>query len=146
MPVLTGHVRIWNTYYRWFQSVAFLTRLNSPRSNRHHIPKRPGAEADYTAEEIAQAERALRHHEREDKARLTRKYATTARRRLYARSVPSTPATYKDIDKAKSGVNILPISRKATIPVADAISWRAHGRSPGRSAAPYSGLPRIIST
>lgn len=33
MPVLTGHVRIWNTYYRMVPKRCVLTRLNSPRSN-----------------------------------------------------------------------------------------------------------------
>lgn len=90
-----------------------------------HILKRPGAEADYTAEEIAQAERRFATMSEEDKARLTRNIIAGLRRgrRLYAGSVPSTPATYKDIDKAKLREHFA-YFLKAIIPVADEVGVR----------------------
>ena len=86
-----------------------------------HILKRPGAEADYSAEEIAQAHQRFVNMSEEDKARLTRNIIAGlpgAEEGYTLDQFRSHLATYKDIDKAALRENFAWFL-KAIIPVAE---------------------------
>lgn len=112
-----------------------------------HILKRPGAKADYTAEEIAQAHERFTTMSEEDKARLTRNIIaglSGAEEGYVLDQFHQYLERYKDIDKAALRENFA-IFLKATIPVAEEIDVRmaVHPDDPPR---PILGLPRIVST
>lgn len=86
-----------------------------------HILQRPGAEADYTAEEIAQANERFATMSDEDKARLTRNIIAGlpgAEEGYTLDQFRQHLARYKDIDKAALRENFA-VFLKAIIPVAE---------------------------
>lgn len=102
-----------------------------------HILQRPGAEADYTAEEVAQANHRFATMSDEDKARLTRNIIAGlpgAEEGYTLDQFRQHLATYKDSIKPRAKFRRLPESdypRRRR-------GWRTYGGTPGRSATPDS--------
>ncbi len=112
-----------------------------------HILQRPGAEADYTVEEVEQAQQRFSTMSDEDKARLTRNIIAGlpgAEEGYTLEQFRNQLATYKEVDKAKLRENFA-YFLKAIIPVAEEVGVRmaVHPDDPPR---PILGLPRIVST
>ncbi|WP_336818334.1 mannonate dehydratase [Cedecea sp. MMO-103] len=112
-----------------------------------HILKRKGAEADYSAEEIEQANRRFAEMREDEKARLTRNIIAGlpgAEEGYTLERFRAQLDTYKDIDKAKLRENFA-YFLEAIIPVAEqvGIKMAVHPDDPPR---PILGLPRIVST
>nr|CAC9200821.1 Mannonate dehydratase [Citrobacter werkmanii] len=107
----------------------------------------PGAETDYTAEEIELANQRFAAMSEEDKARLTRNIIAGlpgAEEGYTLDQFRAHLATYQNIDKAKLRDNFA-YFLKAIVPVAEATGVRmaVHPDDPPR---PILGLPRIVST
>lgn len=107
----------------------------------------PGAETDYTAEEIELANQRFAAMSEEDKARLTRNIIAGlpgAEEGYTLDQFRAHLATYQNIDKAKLRDNFA-YFLKAIVPVAEATGVRmaVHPDDPPR---PITGLPRIVST
>ncbi len=112
-----------------------------------HILKRKGAEADYSAEEIEQANRRFAEMREDEKTRLTRNIIAGLPGAEEGYTLDQFRAqldTYKDIDKAKLRENFA-YFLEAIIPVAEqvGIKMAVHPDDPPR---PILGLPRIVST
>lgn len=112
-----------------------------------HILKRKGAEPDYSAEEIEQANRRFAEMREEEKARLTRNIIAGLPGAEEGYTLDQFRAqldTYKDIDKAKLRENFA-YFLETIIPVAEqvGIKMAVHPDDPPR---PILGLPRIVST
>ncbi|VEC01073.1 Mannonate dehydratase [Cedecea lapagei] len=112
-----------------------------------HILKRKGAEADYSAEEIEQANRRFAEMRDDEKVRLTRNIIAGLPGAEEGYTLDQFRArldTYKDINKAKLREHFA-YFLKAIIPVAEqaGIKMAVHPDDPPR---PILGLPRIVST
>lgn len=112
-----------------------------------HILKRPGAEADYSADEQAQAAQRFAAMSDEEKTRLTRNIIAGlpgAEEGYTLDQFRTHLATYQDIDKARLRDHFAYFLR-AIIPVAQEAGVRmaVHPDDPPR---PILGLPRIVST
>lgn len=112
-----------------------------------HILKRPGAEADYTAEEVEQANARFAAMTDAEKARLTRNIIAGlpgAEEGYTIEQFRARLADYDGIDKAKLREHFA-FFLKNIIPVAEQVGLRmaVHPDDPPR---PILGLPRIVST
>ena len=112
-----------------------------------HILQRPGAEADYTAEEIVQAGERFAAMTQEEKDRLTRNIIAGlpgAEEGYTLDQFRAQLARYDGIDKAKLLENFAYFLR-GIVPVAEEVGVRmaVHPDDPPR---PILGLPRIVST
>lgn len=108
-----------------------------------HILQRPGAEADYTAEEVAQASDRFAAMSEEDKARLTRNIIAGlpgAEEGYTLDQFRQHLARYKDIDKAALRENFA-IFLQAIIPVAEEAGVRmaVHPDDPPPAAHCFHG-------
>lgn len=111
------------------------------------ILQRPNAQADYTADEVEQAQQRFLAMSDEDKTRLTRNIIAGlpgAEEGYTLERFRTHLATYKEIDKAQLRDNFA-YFLKAIIPVAEEVGVRmaVHPDDPPR---PILGLPRIVST
>ncbi len=111
------------------------------------ILQRPNAQADYTADEVEQAQQRFLTMSDEDKTRLTRNIIAGlpgAEEGYTLERFRTHLATYKEIDKAQLRDNFA-YFLKAIIPVAEEVGVRmaVHPDDPPR---PILGLPRIVST
>jgi mannonate dehydratase len=111
------------------------------------ILQRPNAQADYTADEVEQAQQRFLTMSDEDKTRLTRNIIAGlpgAEEGYTLERFRSHLATYKEINKAQLRENFA-YFLKAIIPVAEEVGVRmaVHPDDPPR---PILGLPRIVST
>lgn len=112
-----------------------------------HILKRDGAESDYTAKEVDQANQRFALMSDDDKTRLTRNIIAGlpgAEEGYTLEQFRDRLATYKHIDKDRLRLNFAHFL-KAIIPVAEEAGVRmaVHPDDPPR---PILGLPRIVST
>ncbi|MGL6019144.1 MAG: mannonate dehydratase [Gibbsiella quercinecans] len=112
-----------------------------------HILQRPGAEADYTAEEIAQAQTRFAAMSDAEKTQLTGNIIAGlpgAEEGYTLDQFRAQLARYEGIDKAKLREHFAYFLR-AIIPVAEEVGIRmaVHPDDPPR---PILGLPRIVST
>ncbi|QBH95339.1 mannonate dehydratase [Limnobaculum zhutongyuii] len=112
-----------------------------------HMLKRPGAEADYTVEEIAQAKTYYDAMSQADIDKLVRNIIAGlpgAEEGYTLEQFRKHLATYDGIDKAKLREHMA-YFLKAIVPVAEACGLRlaVHPDDPPR---PILGLPRIVST
>lgn len=112
-----------------------------------HMLKRPGAEADYTAEEIAQAKTYYDAMSQADIDKLVRNIIAGlpgAEEGYTLEQFRKHLATYDGIDKAKLREHMA-YFLKEIVPVAEACGLRlaVHPDDPPR---PILGLPRIVST
>lgn len=112
-----------------------------------HILQRPGAEADYTAEEIAQAQARFAAMSEAEKTQLTGNIIAGlpgAEEGYTLDQFRAQLARYEGIDKAKLR-EFFAYFLRAIIPVAEEVGIRmaVHPDDPPR---PILGLPRIVST
>lgn len=112
-----------------------------------HILKRPGAEADYTAEEVVQAKAYFDAMSQADIDKLTRNIIAGlpgAEEGYTLDQFRAHLATYDGIDKAKLQEHMAHFLREI-VPVAEEVGVRlaVHPDDPPR---PILGLPRIVST
>lgn len=112
-----------------------------------HLLRRPGAEADYTDEEIAQAQQRFTHMSEAEKTRLINNIIAGlpgAEEGYTLDQLREQLRRYADIDKARLRENFSHFLH-GIIPVAEEVGVRmaVHPDDPPR---PILGLPRIVST